>query len=383
MKTYLKILTLFVALCAVSCTEDTQMITVINPDGTCYREFTAEVDSSFMVGNQENTKPFPVLIDSTWEVTWTFRNLEPSQEYPILPAVFDSIVRNVPADTANGTKPSRKFQVRIRRNYQSVEDMAATFRLRDSHEWKDMKVRYSLEKKFRWFHTDYTFKEVYPKIETGWEIPLDSFMTNDEAKFWLTGTPNVLQGMNGIEIRNYVGDLEDKFNHWYVLNSWNVEYKALLTHYDSISKPPVDKVKLAALRDTIYKAKVHGDEDINMKDVLNDYFHTKAFSVLWENQDSPMNKYEKSLEEEGYVHYFVRTMTYNLVMPGTLTPPENTVVHGDTATWNLTAYRMVYGDYVLEAHSRKANVWAYLLTGLLIVVAIGSFIYKPKKRIRK
>jgi len=66
-------------------------------------------------------------------------------------------------------------------------------------------------------------------------------------------------------------------------------------------------------------------------------------------------------------------------MPGKVKLPENAIQQGDTLVWTLNAYRMALDDYTIEAQSRKTNIWAFILTGLILIVAIGSFIWKPKK----
>jgi hypothetical protein len=42
---------------------------------------------------------------------------------------------------------------------------------------------------------------------------------------------------------------------------------------------------------------------------------------------------------------------------------------------------MIYNDYVIEAESRKANLWAFIVSGLILALAIGSFWYKPKRKL--
>jgi hypothetical protein len=39
----------------------------------------------------------------------------------------------------------------------------------------------------------------------------------------------------------------------------------------------------------------------------------------------------------------------------------------------------VFSDYEISAQSRKANVWAFILSGLIAVFAIGSYFYTFKK----
>jgi len=66
-------------------------------------------------------------------------------------------------------------------------------------------------------------------------------------------------------------------------------------------------------------------------------------------------------------------------MPGTITPSNNAVLTNGILTYKLTAYRMLYNDYTIEAESRKTNIWAFIVTEIILIIAVGSFIYKPKK----
>jgi len=67
-------------------------------------------------------------------------------------------------------------------------------------------------------------------------------------------------------------------------------------------------------------------------------------------------------------------------LPGDIIQANNAVVDGETLTWKLTPQRLIPDDYILEAQSRKANIWAFILTGLIVIIALGSFIWKPWKR---
>ncbi|HRZ98479.1 MAG TPA: hypothetical protein P5084_13060 [Paludibacter sp.] len=383
MKTTIKILMFFGVLFFAACADTDDMLTVIKPDGTCYREFTDDVSHHFITGDSvENNNPFPVEIDSTCEIRWRFRNSEWFTQYPVSKAMIDSVVKsNNSKDTVKpGVQktPEMCFVV-LRKNYASVEDMARNFKLKENHEWSKMKVKYSLDKKFRWFYTYYYYSETYPKLVTNFELPIENFMTKDEAQFWFTGQPNILKGMNGVEIREYVGKIEENFNKWYGQNMWNQEFKCLLSNYGQIKNKPVSVEKLESLRDTIFKTNVKDFDKIEMKDILNSYFKTDAFTVLWKGENSPMRKYEDSLDEQGYMTYFSKSFNYKLLLPGKVVQTENMVAQGDTIVWKLDAYRMALGDYTLEAQSRKTNVWAFILTGIIMLLSVGSFFWKAKK----
>jgi len=280
MKTHTKILIFFATVCALtSCIKPDDMLTVINPDGSCYKEFSNKTLPDFMLGeNLTEQSNFPVSIDSTWKITWKLEDsTEISTEFPLRQSAYDSIVARMPDEKDPKTNKIQKklpvFDVVIRKDYKSVEEMGNNFKLRESHEWSKMKVKYNLDKKFRWFYTYYTYTETYPKIETKFKTPIDSFMTKEEATYWFTGEPNIFKGMNGIEIREAVGSLEDKYNHWFAKNLWDNEFDILLTNFDLMETAPVSKDNLTRSKDKILESKVKSDKDFNMEKLLNTYFN--------------------------------------------------------------------------------------------------------------
>jgi len=383
MNSIIKFLFYFSVLFVLSCTESTNMLTVIKSDGSCYREFNSKVNQAFLQGDTTSKlNPFPVDINSNWIVSWKFRDSNWFTEFPASKSKIDSIVKSIKSKskpTVGGEQKSDDFYVHTRRNYASIEDMAANFKLKKSHKWSEMKVKYTLEKKFRWFYTYYIYRETYPKIKSNFDIPIDKYMSNEEALFWFTGKPDILKGMNGIEIREYVGSLENKYNKWITYNSWNLEYNVLLKNYSKIKKQPVSIVRLEMLKDTIFDSKVKDAEEYSMEKVLNNYFKTNVFSILWNEKDSQLKKFEKDFDEQDFMRFFTESFNYRLIMPGKIISPNDAVMSGDTVTIKLTAYRMVPSDYKIEVQSRKVNIWAFILSGIILLVAAGSFIWKPKK----
>jgi len=379
MKSTVKYLICVAVLLVVSCTEPSDMLTVIKADGSCYREFSEYPDSAFLAGDfSERHNPFSSNIDSTWEFAWKYKNSGLKTNFPINKSVYDSIYKT-PDNKIEGHKTHNNILVFARKNYKSVEEMDSTFQLKSSNEWSSLKISHCLVTKFRWFYTYYTYRETYPKIETRFKIPLEKYVTHDEAMYWFTGVPNVMLGMNGVEMIDYGKAVENKLRQWFNQNLWNAEFEFLLTNYDEMKNKPMSYERLANLKDTIFKAKVNQAEEFKMEHILDDYFKTDVFTAFWKSDDSPMEKYEKDLNDQGFINYFGKTFTYKLVLPGKIVQPNNAIVQGDTMIWRLTAYRMIPEDYVIEAQSRKANVWAFILTGIIAIIAIGSFLWKPKR----
>lgn len=345
MKTNSILLSFILMLILASCNGPTEMLTVVNPDGSCYREIYATPDSTYQLGDTDPQKhPFPVELTDKWQVQWV-----------------DSAARLLVA----------------RQEFPSVASMDSLFRFKEGHPWQQLEVKHRLDKQFRWFYTYYDFSETYPQIESPVDIPLDSFMTHDEIMYWFTGEPNVMQGMNGIEVREYIGKIEDSYEHWFSQNSWNAHYKEMLAHYDLLSNPPVTKEELTQLRDSIYKTKVRQDTDFKMHHVLNEFFNTTAFTPLWQDDKSVMREFEKNYLLET-ISYLESSFHYKLILPGTIVDAGNATINSDTLHWKLDAYRLYPAEYTLHAQSRKANVWIFILSGLIVLIAAGSFLVRRR-----
>lgn len=461
MKTGIKNFVLFLFVFVVSCSEPTDMLTVIREDGSCYRQFATYASPEFLLGDTAaSLNPFPVDIDTSWHISWKYGNMELCTVFPITKSKLDSLVKAEIAkqvDTANATTNSanlpnlsanqptstsksndaginakiKKSDVKVsvkmksespmsahlqdsiqqvvqnledtlrqevdnalnvsepkknefkvwvvaRHDYTTVDEMAKQFRLKSKHEWSDKKIVYQLKKNFRWFYTYFTYNETYPRIQQKFDVPIDQYLTKEEADFWFTGNKSLIQGMNGIEIRELTGRIEDKYNLWFAHNSWNAEYKVVLANYHKIKHPPVSYNTLKAMSDTIFaKAKVNL-ENFDMKKELNNHFKTNAFSDLWEMENSPMKAFENEYNTS-LLKGFGDSFNYKLVLPGKIVRPNDAVIQGDTLVWRLTSYRLIQNDFRIEAQSRKANVWAFVVSGLLLVLAIGSFVWKAKK----
>lgn len=382
MKTLFSIFILAGGLLLFSCTNGDQMLTVINPDGSCYREFSNIGDSAFMVGDTAKGNKFPIDLDSTWKISWKYKTSEIHTNWPLKTWKDDTIKElKSSADSVNGENHKITF-VWARRNYKSVEEMASTFKLKKSHDWNDLKIQYSLDKKFRWFYTYYTYQETYPKLKTLDRIPLDKYMTKAEAELWFNGKHDMLKGMNGVEIKDYITRIEGNYNNWFGHNFWDAEYEVLLNNYSLLKGLNISKERLEIAKDSVFNKNIDKfktlEDDPDFGKCMDEYFQTKAFSDFYNQKGNPLKQFEDEFGKMTFLKYFESDMEYRLIMPGKILQADNAVMYGDTLSWKLTAYRMVYSDYAINAQSRKTNNWAFIVSALIVLAAIGSFLYKRR-----
>jgi hypothetical protein len=69
------------------------------------------------------------------------------------------------------------------------------------------------------------------------------------------------------------------------------------------------------------------------------------------------------------------TTNYDLVMPGQVTDAGIGEYDGQVIHYRISGDRFIADDHtlVIAATSRTTNVWAFIVTFLIVLIAIGSF----------
>ena len=130
------ILAAIAALMITSCEKNVQMITEIKSDGTCTRLYSIKESDN-------------VYADDTW------------------------------VEDMNDT-----VRTTIYRTFSSVEEMAENPVLAVNGEYISSQAQ--LDKKFKWFYTDYTFSETFASKEHFVNVPWTDKMSRDELSFMST-----------------------------------------------------------------------------------------------------------------------------------------------------------------------------------------------------
>lgn len=371
MKTLNYLIVMAVAIMLFSCkdSKDPKYLTVINSDGSCYKLIESIADSAFIVGDTAKSNPFGVKLDTSWSISWSYITPDYKNNWPLKSWKWDTTHKDQP------------LKVRAKQYYNSVEEMAEKFRFSKDHKWYTIIPLYKFEKKFRWFYTYYAYSELYPKIKTFDKVPFDKHLTKEEAEFWFNGNLDLIKGMNGIEIKEETKRVEDSFNLWFEHNIWEEEMTILLENYHLLKDPPVTKENLSTMKDSLFEFFQLKKNDKEFKDqglglFLDKFYKTGVFTELSQREGNPLKAYEDSIGKDEFMKYFETSIDYNLIMPGKIVTTENAINHGDTLKFNLDAYRMTYKDYEIKATSRKTNTWAFWVTGIMVLLAIGSYFVK-------
>ena len=375
MKTNIKIIAaMMLVLIMASCkNKDNRMLTVINADGTCSREYTFHSTQQWLsIPSEED---YDSIVDKTWERSWSVLGAD-SVRYPV--PLTETQLDSMQAQDLS--KPlGNMLMVHVKKDYKSVEEMSAQiYRAERSHLVKveGIKASSQLEKHFKWFYTDYTFTETFANEDsTLFPIPLSQFLSADTASFWFTGQPNLTRSLSGAEMKEMLDGIEKKVSQWSNAN-WFVEIcKVISDHYDKVKNPPVSKERFISICDSlvmlpcVLNPKDSESVEEGVFDLLHDVFQSDVYTEF-------LRSYEGGLGQYGGLLSFGNN--YDLVMPGRVLDAGMGEYDGEVIHYRLGGERMIPGDYTITATSRVTNVWAFIVTILVVLLAIGSFFYRRK-----
>ena len=353
--------------------KDDRMLTVINADGTCSREYTFHSTQQWLGIPPE--EDYDSIVDKTWERSWSVLGAD-SVRYPVplTEALLDSM------QAQDLSKPlGNMLMVHVKKDYKSVEEMSAQiYRVEQSHLAKveGIKASSQLEKHFKWFYTDYTFTETFANEDsTLFPIPLSQFLSADTASFWFTGQPNLTRSLSGAEMKEMLDGIEKKVSQWGNANWFAEICKVISDHYDKVKNPPVSKERFISICDSlvmlpcVLDPKDSESVEEGVFDLLHDVFQSDVYTEF-------LRSYEGGLGQYGGLLSFGNN--YDLVMPGRVLDAGMGEYDGEVIHYRLGGERMIPGDYTITATSRVTNVWAFIVTILVVLLAIGSFFYRRK-----
>jgi len=379
MKTNIKIIaTMTLVLIMASCkNEDARMLTVINEDGTCSREYTFHSTQQWLGIPQE--EDYDSIVDKSWERSWSVLGADSVRHpVPLTEAQLDSM------QAQDLSRPlGNMLMVHARKDYKSVEEMSAQIYRPDNHHLvkaEGIKANSKLEKRFKWFYTDYTFSETFAyEDSTLFPIPLSQFLSADTASYWFTGQPDLTRGRSGAEMKDMLDGIEKKVSQWSNANWFKEICNVIVANYDKVQNPPVSKQRFISMCDSLITLPcVLNPKDSEYMELggfetlFPDVFHSEAYSEFLKSYKGDMGTYYQ-------VFHF--GTNYDLVMPGRVLDAGIGEYDGEVIHYRLGAERMIPGAYTLSATSRVTNVWAFIVTLLVILLAVGSLLWRRKTKV--
>ena len=344
MKKYLLLSTILLTALTACESGHIDMNTIIHADGTCRREICFKADSVALANGSINAHSN--VLDILNDNSWTYEVQDTSW-------------------------------VKAYRDFSSPDEMAEAMPLQVAGQ--QVKSKAKLEKQFRWFYTDYIYTETFESIAPTFVIPLTNYMEKDMADFWLTGTPDVMKGYSGLEMKDYLDSMEDAYMHFVNANILNDLMDVLAEHYDDITKAPVSKEEfLASKSELIERADKTSTDVLNFEPekLLVETFKTEAYNQVL--KDDPVISEAWEQRQNIYVSLLMLDVDYQLTMPGGIIEIYKCgegVFRDGELHYRLNGMRLLAPCYSIKATSSGKNNWALYVSLAIILLAIGLGIY--------
>ena len=247
-----------------------------------------------------------------------------------------------------------------------------------------LKSSAKLQKRFRWFYTEYTFTETFACVGDSFKLSPVNYADENIVSYWFTGQPNIVEGLSGAEAMSKLNDIEPQINKWLDDNFINLCFDYIASHYDSIPNPPVSRQRFIELKDSLVKfAKKSRIDNLNVQPntVFRDFFGSDAYAMFFDEESNCGKELLSAFTDRLNIFWF--GVSYTLSMPGTVIDTGTGICEDGVVYYPLTGERLIPHDYVISAKSRVTNIWAYLVTLLVIIIAISSFAHGRKHKEKK
>ena len=238
-----------------------------------------------------------------------------------------------------------------------------------------------LDKRFRWFYTDYIYTEVFNCVADTFKLAATDYADKDIVSYWFTGQPNLVQGLSGAEAYEKLGGMESFASKWLNDNLFKIGFDFIVAHYDSISNPPVSKEQFVTLHDSLVRflmADVDDILEVKAEEKFRDFFHSDAYTMFFDEEKPCGEALNREFQKRLNIFWF--NVPYSLTMPGKVIDTGNGTLQPDgTIFYPFTGERLIPQDYTITATSRVTHLWAYIFTMLIFIVAFGSLFYRKKR----
>ena len=365
----------FMAALLSSCQGDIEMLTIVNEDGSCMREIVVAADRSLLTtGKYDNDDPHVARIEDGWELYWGYKGDNSRFPIPMSVEKYDSISREV--------GPSRAVKdticVYARKEYASVEDMCAGSPMFFVDEQAGAEG--SLDKEFRWFYTDYVFTEKFSSVADYFKVPVTDFMSEEEALYWFSGTPDLYAGKPTWRYYEMLEELKEKADRWVFANMYYNILSGIADRYDMVVEPPVSKDEFIAQLGDVVKQLASCDtyklEYSTARSIVSSHFGSDAYSPFI-NEDE-WKKDEILSTTAAFDYLFLFYYNESIVMPGRVIDDGGGMYKDGVVTFKVDAGRFLLKDYEIRVVSRIVNVWAFIVTAVLASALCVAVIYRRR-----
>ncbi len=323
-----------------SCEHTVKMKTVLNADESIDRTIVLEGDSA-----QITTNYFGISDKSGWSV----------------------------AIEKNDTAQNKNLTITYKKHFNSIEE--SNFELNNKNDTL-FHIEAKLEKQFRWFYTYLQYSDTYKAI--------DRFKLLNQADFLIPEDYMFMDRLpaEGDSISNadqlYLEDLTSKINDVLVPRAVFEEHFALFP--DFIKKYKLENRWVDTLqkhKEAVYALLLKDDNDMG-DDAFLTIFDSLQIPFPHPQIDEDYKIGRKPIEARLEFMSYANNGKYfhTIKLPGEIIDSNADSLSGSHAIWKPSVYKFIAKDYTMHAETRKLNLWAVIVSVLVLIATVYVFLKK-------
>lgn len=316
--------------------------TRINPDGSIFKRIVACGDSSRVYNN-----PFPFQLTKDWTVS------------------YESKVDTVKGDTLFIASAERTFS-----SWQKAKGII--YRQEDTLDCENIDIEYG--KIFRWFFTYHTYKEIFLQRFPFRHLSIDDYLSPDQYSYLIKDDTTVVADLSAEDRKVFDMEGEERFIE-FLGNSLSQEFQRLLDDYATENKlPRISEMQINQLKDYILTS-TDGALEIGLLCGKTD----QIIGASWPSQAYELGYFEEfnhSLDKVLVIGNG-RRVEAEIEVPGLVFDTNAHQIDGNVVKWKFRDNEFQYKDYALEVRYRTINLWAILISLIIMLILLG-LIFKRK-----
>jgi hypothetical protein len=279
----------------------------------------------------------------------------------------------IEAKPDTGKSKNKDYRVSFRKTFPSVTELNAEL---NADADSLFHVKASFEKKFRWFYTYIRYSETFRPLNRFKAVSPGDFFNQEDNAFIdrLPAEGKKISKADSLYLQLLNEKIYDRFA---TMGIFKEEFEIL---EEVIRRNGIDKKWI----DTLYKKsefvynqidKMKGDK--NFAERMAD---TLGIPLRRPQSTNDFKERSKDLKQRIDFMSFARDGKYvNVIeMPWTVSNSNADSVAGNQLYWRPLVTRFAYRDYEMFAESRKLNLWACLVS--LVVIAITGYLFLKAKK---
>jgi len=323
---------IFVALLFAGCHETHESTTKINSDGSILRTEKISTDDSSSI----STASLPPWVDSTWSI-----RIERSGK-----GIYSKLA-------------SKRFQ-----------DVAAMNQALEGEAGTSLRFRADLERRFRWFFTEFRYREICRKWNPFDQVPITEYVSPSEIDLWfryeIRKQPYATRG-DSLALRG----AEDRAGEWQFRSMFESYFAAFMKGVELLHDSSLTPSAVLRHKEELFsKARLQLEHSPNRIDSLHALFAREL--------GSRSARRAIELNAAGFALYtrkidFMEKMILvdgvkaTIEMPGLIIDTNAPTIEGNTVTWDDIRWYAYLQDFEMRVDSRMVNWWAVIITGVLLL----------------